>query len=52
MNDWMIEIPYKINNSRKKKSRSYNFSLYKENKIGVHITINGKGRVARLMRKK
>lgn len=49
MNDWMeIEIP-KVNISKVKKKRKN--SVYKDSKQGVHITINGLGKVSSLVKK-
>ena len=47
-----IVIPSKITNSRKEKSNSYADSLHKQQKCGIHRTINGKGVVGRLFKKR
>jgi hypothetical protein len=49
--DYII-IPFKIARSRKQKANSFNQSLYKEQKCGIHTTINGKGCIARLFKQR
>jgi hypothetical protein len=43
----MIEIIHrKLNKSKQKKKKE--ISSYRDNKLGVHTTINGKGYIARI----
>lgn len=43
------EIKPKVNPVKKKRKSKQDISLYKEQKIGVHTTVNGKGIVGRLI---
>lgn len=46
--DWMWEINLTNIVSRTKRRKAKKISDYKQSKLGVHTTINGLGRVARL----
>ena len=52
MMDWMIQIPPKVTNAKKRKNRGYADSLHREKKQERHITVGGKGIIARLRKKK